>query len=54
MSSPAPFRQTNYRLHKRFEEPGSVHDLPKSGRSRIAAIEDNVTIVANLPEEICP
>lgn len=44
--TPAPSRQGIYKLNKRFEETGSVHDLPRSGRPRSATSEANVTTIA--------
>uniref|UniRef100_A0A1B6BYL5 DUF4817 domain-containing protein n=1 Tax=Clastoptera arizonana TaxID=38151 RepID=A0A1B6BYL5_9HEMI len=46
--TPPPSRQGIYKLNKRFEEAGSVHDLPRSGRPRTATSEANSTIAESV------
>lgn len=41
-----PSRQTIYRLSEKFDETGSVDDLPRSGRPKSVTKEENIQIVS--------
>jgi transposase len=41
-----PARQTVYRLAKKFDETGSVEDVPRSGRSRSVSTDENMQLVS--------
>jgi hypothetical protein len=44
--TPVPTRQAIYNLNQRFQRHGSVHDLPRSGRSRTSQTGENLSPVS--------
>jgi transposase len=45
-NSVPPSRQAIDNLNKRFEQTGSVADLPRSGRPKTVTTEENINIAA--------
>jgi transposase len=46
-NSVPPSRQAIHNSNKRFEQTGSVADLPRSGRPKSVTTEENLNIVAH-------